>query len=222
MIKKVIMLIIPLLVNGSEKFYDDTPNKITKDNLEVIKEFDKEIYRIVETKHKIIDVSKIYRFILNNKSHKDDYFRPTVDAVGKVGSRTKRANEFNDEIYNDREYYSVYLSLKIPLLDKKTEMTLHNRMIEYNARILEVIEAYSFAYQEINSLKEEVELYRLLQIRDKALEKSGIKYLDQRIETLKSLMIVRSKLRYKKQDLKGLKEELFLMTTDPIGLGELL
>ena len=230
MIKQLfVLLFIPviLLSENSEisdnKFYDEKPNKITKEDLKTIKKFDDEIYKIVETKHKIISISRIYQHIQKHKNHKDDYFRPVINAMGRIGSKTKRANtELGDELYNDREYYNVYLSLKIPLLDRKTEMLLHNKKITYNARVLEVIEQYAFSYQEINSLKEEVMLYRLLQIRDKGLEKSGVKYMDERIETLKSLMIVRSKLRYKEQDLKGLKEELILMTTDPIGLMELL
>jgi len=233
MIKQILILIlmpIILLSENSEnseisdnKFYDVKPNKITKNDLETIKKFDDEIYKIVETKHKIISISKIYDHIQKYKNHKDDYFRPVITAMGRIGSKTKRVNtELGDELYNDREYYNVYLSLKIPLLDRKTEMMLHNKKIAYNARIIEVIEQYAFAYQEINSLREEVMLYRLLQIRDKGLEKSGVKYMDERIETLKLLMIARSKLRYKEQDLKGLREELMLMTTDPIGLVELL
>jgi len=230
MIKKIMVsLAIPvvLLSEISEisdnKFYDNKPNKITKDDLTTIKKFDDEIYRIVETKHKIISVSRIYNHIKRYKSHIDDYFKPVVMAMGRVGSKTKRAStELGDDIYNDREYYNVYLSLKVPLLDRKTEMTLHNKEIEYNAKILNVVEKYAFTYQEVNSLKEEVTLYRLIQIRDKGLEKSGIKYMDERIETLKSLMVARSNLRHKEQDLQGLKEELLLMTTDPIGLAKLL
>jgi len=218
-----ILLITSIVLLSEDVFFDNKPNKITREDLKTIKKFDDEIYKIVETKHKIINISKIYNHIQRYKNHQDDYFRPVVTAMGRVGSKTKRAStEAGDELYNDREYYNVYLSLKVPLLDKKTEMTLHNKKIEYNAKTLNIIEQYAFAYQEINSLKEEVTLYRLLQIRDKGLEKSGIKYMDERIETLKALMIARSKLRYKEQDIKGLKEELLLMTTDPIGLEKLL
>ncbi len=229
MTKQLIILFIPiiLLSENSEisdnKFYDIKPNKITKDDLETIKKFDDEIYKIVETKHKVISISKIYNHIQRYKNHKDDYFRPIVRAMGRIGSKTKRAStELGDDIYNDRNYYNVYLSLEIPLLDRKTEMLLHNKKIAYNKGVLDTVEQYAATYQEINSLKEEVMLYRLLQIRDKALEKSGIKYMDERIKTLKSLMEARSKLRQKEQDLKGLREELMLMTTDPIGLAELL
>lgn len=71
-------------------------------------------------------------------------------------------------------------------------------------------------------LKEELKIVRLIQIRDKALVKTGMKYLDERIKTIERLHKIRATIEATIIKKEKYKEILKTLTTKPIELGKLL
>ena len=190
------------------KYYDKNPSKITSEDLKIIKNFDDLSYEIVERKIKPVNIGKIYNFIIKHKKYIHDYSKLKIDITGRAG--------FGD---NSK---SIYIEVSYPIFDKKQEKDINNEKLKYNLEILNKVEEYADAIQEIISLKETLEFLRVQQILIKAETKTGIKYRDERIQLLKQIMETKIKLRKAYEKKEVLKIYLLNLTNNPEGLKRLL
>ena len=226
---KKLLLLLATTMLFSDNYIDTSPSKIIKKDIELLKIFDKEIYNIADSNHKAISVSKIYRFISKHRALVNDYSKVKAYIKGEVGSRTRRAlSELEDnytlvdEVTNSREYYAIAIGITYPLYDKKTEKIIRNERVLQNNKILNSIASYVDTAMNLSLLNEELKIIRLIQIRDKALVKTGMKYLDERIKTIEKLHTVRAKIATSSIKKEKLKQILLTLTTDPINLSKLL
>jgi len=226
---KIALLIIIIQNVEAKNYYDTSPSRIIKNDVDLLKKFDEKLYKIAEKKHKKYSIGKIYRFIQKHRSLINDYSRLKISIVGELGSRTRRGlaglgedYTLNDELTNSREYYLVGLKAIYPIYDKKTEKTLRNERIKQENEIINKIALYLESKETIDLLKEELEIVRLIQIRDKALVKTGIKYLDERIKTIERIFKIKKSIRQSRAKKDKLKEILLTMTTRPKTLSKML
>jgi len=221
---RVLLILIGIAVSIEANYKDLNPSKIVKIDIDILKKFDKKLYKIAESKRdkRKVNPSKIYKFIVKNKAMINDYSRIKAYSKAEVGSRTRRGiggleegYSLEDEVTNSREYYVLAIGLTYPIYDKKTEKLIKNERILQNNKILNKVFNYTEVIEEIEILEEDLEIERLKQIRDKALVKTGMKYLDERIKTIEKIHKIRVDIRRKKHKKERLKEELKLQTTKP-------
>ena len=224
-------IIILVCYSYADTYRDINPHKIIKKDIDTLNKFDETIYNIADSAgdKNTISISKIYHFISEHRAMINDYSRLKVYAKGEIGSRTRRAiGELGDsytlvdEVTNSREYYAVAVGVSYPIYDKKTEKQIRNERISQDSKILDYISSYAEAVAKVRSLKEELHIVQLIQIRDKSLVKTGIKYLDERIKTIERLHAVRQKIEIETINRSKLKQKLLTLTTDPIGLSKIL
>jgi hypothetical protein len=220
----LIIISLSILLNSNDdiKYFDNSPKKITHEDKQIMKEFDKLAYELVEEKHKVLSINKIYTFIKNNKSYIHDYNKILVNLNGALGSKTKRASEYNENITDERNYYNLSINLKYPFYDEKLKKELHNEKIKYNEFLLIMIKDYVLTNQTVIKLKQKLKFYRLKQIRGKLLQKTGIEYLSTRLEIMDNLLTTKDEVIENEIKLKGFKEQLLNLTSKPNELKKLL
>lgn len=210
-----------------KRYYDKAPDKITRQDLSILKKFNTLAYDLTEDEGRDIRVDLIYRFIVTHKAHRNEYEKLKVTTSLSVGSRTRRMydgdNEADyDEALNNREFYNAYIKLTYPLWDDKTEMRIHNDTLKYNLTLVDKIREYADAYNAMIEYAGEVKFLRLKQRVWKGEELTGVKYRDEWLTLLDSLRKANSNLRKARATVRALRVYLLNMTTDPKGLMKLL
>jgi hypothetical protein len=222
----ILLLSLSIFLFADEviSFKDNDPMNIT--NISELKKLDKLAYELVEDTHtNTIDTSKVFRFILQHKSHILGYSLLKVNARGKIGTRTRRASlEGSDEditninsagFPNDYNYYDVGVAVTYPLYDEKTAKSINNETVLYKAKLLDIIKNYQESLAENTNLVDRREYYRLLQLRAKARQKTGQIYLDERLEIMEKILELNERLRTNKITLDGMKLILLNYVQDP-------
>ena len=204
--------------------YDSKPSNVTGKDMDMIKNFDNLAYEITERSTHHINIAKIYNFIINNKSYIHDYNRLTLEATGRIGSRTRRqlTEDYNYDFEDSRKFYSAYIEISYPLYDKKHQKSINNEKIKYNLEILKRVEDYASIMLDITTHKEVLEFLRMKQILIKAETKSGIKFRDERIALLDKMMNTKMKLRLAIEKRDIMRIYLLNLTSDPQGLRGML
>jgi len=170
---KLLIIMITISLSFAENYIDLAPDKITKRDLEIIKNLDQDSYKIVERKIKLPNIEKIYNFITKHKIIKNRLEKFTIDLKTDLGTRSR-----------------AYVSFNYKIFDKKREKEIKKEILDQNQDILQKVENYLNSIIEVNSLKEELEFLRLRQIAVKAEYLTAIKYRDKGLIYWK---------RYKKQ-----------------------
>jgi hypothetical protein len=222
----ILLLSLSIFLFADEviSFKDNDPMNIT--NISELKKLDKLAYELVEDTHtNTIDTSKVFRFILQHKSHILGYSFLKVNARGKIGTRTRRASlEGSDEditninsagFPDDYNYYDVGVAVTYPLYDEKTAKSINNETVLYKAKLLDIIKNYQESLAENTNLVDRREYYRLLQLRAKARQKTGQIYLDERLEIMEKILELNERLRTNKITLDGMKLILLNYVQDP-------
>lgn len=204
--------------------YDTKPSNVTGKDMDMIKNFDTLAYEITERSTSHINIAKIYNFIINNKSHIHDYNRLTLEATGRLGSRTRRqlTQDYNYDFEDSRKFYNAYVEISYPLYDKKHQKTINNEKIKYNLEILKRVEDYASSVLDLTKHKEVLEFLRMKQRLIKAETKSGIKFRDERIALLDKMMTTKMKLRLAIEKRDVMRIYLLNLTSDPQGLRGML
>jgi len=209
--KKIVILIFLLnaiVLSAEDKkttYFDKSPTSITKGDLKIIRVFDRLAYEIAEYEPpRPLKIEIIVEFILKNKSIVHDYSKITAHLVGSFGRRTKRTGSTegdyeegtdSDSFFPDEfNYYRAGVAVKYPLYDEKMTKEIKNKKIEYKAKIITMVEKFAKSNETYKILSHELKYLRLNQIRDKAMQKTAQKYLDERLKTIKAIMDTRNKM----------------------------
>ena len=153
--------------------------------------------------------------------HEDIYSRVKVALRGKVGSQTKNLNS-NYTDGDNREFYSIYLELSYPLLDKKTEIDMKNKALQYNLSIMQKVEDCAKAYMNYHA---ELNKLHYLRMKYKSLKGeyiTGIKGRDERFQILEKLQQAHINIAKFKVEYISMREYLLQLTTNKKGLIALL
>jgi len=216
--KKVLMTTLLMSLTYGDTYKDEDPANIT--NLEELKKLDSLAYNLADNladeEHiKKIETKKIFDFILKHKSYILGYSLLKVTAQGQIGRRTKRATDETDDetggdinsmgFPDDFNYYRVGVAVSYPLYDEKTSKKINNDMVEYKAKLLDIIKEYQTVIAESINLKEKLEYYRLLQLRAKARQKTGQIYLDERLKVIEKILEINENIRTKEIEASNMK-----------------
>ena len=189
---KLLIIMLTISLSFAENYIDLAPDKITKRDLEIIKNLDQDSYKIAERKIKLPNIEKIYNFIVKHKIIKDQLEKLTVDLKTDLGTRSR-----------------AYVSLNYKILDRKREREIKKKILEQNQSILQKIESYLNTIIEVNNLKEKLEFLRLRQIAVKAEYLTAVKYRDQRLDLLEEIQ--KTKIDLQKAKLKRESLKIYLL-----------
>jgi hypothetical protein len=223
-VKQITIIVFLASCLHANTYKDNDPMRIT--NLPEIKELDKLAYELVEDEHiKTIDTKKVFNFILEHKAYILGYSLLKVNAKGKIGTRTRRASlEGSDEdistinsagFPDDYNYYDVGVALSYPLYDEKTAKSINNEVVEYKAKLLDIIKEYQEELAKHTNLTDKREYYRLLQLRAKARQKTGQIYLDERLKIMEKILDINERLRSSTIAIDGMKMILLNYVKEP-------
>lgn len=206
------------------KYYDRHPSKITKEDIKLLDKLDDLAYMLAERRGHKIDVAAIYDFILRTKTHIDEVNLFKVMATMDIGSRTRNpySNYHSYNPIHSKQFYSAYIEFTYPIWDKKTEQRVRNNELTYNLSILQKIQDYAQAYEDMQDAAEELEFLRMKQHVIKGEVLTGVKYRDERFQLLDKIREAKIKFRKARQETRILQIYLLNLTTDPNGLIKLL
>ena len=208
--KKILIHLIILTALISQNFIDPKPSIITNQDLNTVREFDRLAYTLAEDQKKsTLNVNQIFKYIMQYKAHIAEYSKLAINLVADTGRRTKRngttdgdieidsidSNENSDFFPTQYNYYKVGIALKYPLYDEKLSKEINNKKIEYKSKILNIIKDYALSHQQIQTLNQELKFSRLKQIRDKIMQKTAQKYLEDRLKTIESILIKNKQIK---------------------------
>ena len=206
--KKIIMIIILLSAIRAE-YYDNRPDKFTKEDMEILKENEKLIYKEADFKIKHVDYNKIYMFLIKTKKIKEGYIplKLTTSVTQKVGS--------------DRGT-SAEVTLSYNILDLKNRRELKNKEMQNNINLLKQIKAYFDVKIEKENIKRKIRILKVKYRIYKAEEFAGQRSREDRINIL--LTLEKEKENYMKilNELEYYKKYLLQLTTRPRELEKML
>lgn len=186
-----ILLLISLHVNLFSSQKDNDPTGISKQNIQMLKEFDKISYKLTDSKIRTLPINKIYNFIQSNKIYQDDFSLLHVNLKASAGIDDY---DYANERERDKNFKKFYLEIAYPIFDEKTRRDKKKQIIKDNNSILKNIQNYAKYYNEFFSSKRKLEFLRMQVIRDKIQVKSGVKYLDEKITKLDKLLELQNKI----------------------------
>ena len=123
---------------------------------------------------------------------------------------------------DDRQYYRLELQASYPFYDKKTEKTIRNERVRQDGLIIDTIADYADTVAIISIAYDTLTIARLKQIRDKTLEKTGMKFLDDRIKTIEEIHKAQQQITQYTIKKERLKMKLLSLTTRPAELKKML
>ena len=207
-----VLLIVILVSNIYAKFYDKVPDKITNQDIKIIKNYDNLEYKLNEANYKTINISKIYSIIKKYPALRAIHSKIKVYASGSVGYRKSARQQ--TILKSQGKFYEVSLNVEIPLIDEKTSIEMQNKKITYQLQAINKIKEYAELYAKLQDLKQKLIIARLNQIRLKAEVKTGMKYRDERIKQIELIQQIKSNIALTKAQLLSLKEYLLSLTTN--------
>ncbi len=183
-------LISILLVLNSillAKYEDFSPDKTTHEDLKILKNFEKLIYKStnISTNNECAQ-EKIVNFIYRNKIEEFDYNKLLVNLNTQVSS-SDTLNDV-DGTYRDRDRASIQLAATYPLYDNKTDIEIKKKKVKYKSDLISEVSKYCEFKNKIFITKHEIDLLNLKQLRAKAREDTGQIYLDDRISLIEEII----------------------------------
>ena len=200
MIKSLFVLIVLIVPCVASEYIDTNASEITKEDLQLMKEFDKLVYSISDVELKPLDINLIYSYIKVNKSYVTDYDLLRIDFKASTGLDDY---DYVNEEERDKEYKKASIELVYPLYDSKSRKDIKNKKMEYNFKILDEIKKFANLRDKHLALKRELKFNRLIQIKEKLQVKKGVKYLDDKLKTLEKILKIQN-------DILDVKTELII------------
>jgi hypothetical protein len=184
MIRFILIFILVIGLYGKSKYSDKYPSFISKEDILLLKDLEIVSYRLNNLKlnKRHLDISKLYKFIKSHKILKQEYTRAKLYLNANAGF--KKRGYGADET---REYYKIELALKVPIIDKKTELEQIEKLQTYNLKILNVIRDYAETKTKLYVLKKELDFIQIKTRVIKGEMVSGFKYRDEYFKILDKL-----------------------------------
>lgn len=180
-------------------FIDKNASSVTKQDLELMKEFDNLAYDLSDEELKPLDITAIYNFIKLHKEYITDYSLATVDFKASAG--IDNYDYENSTYKRDKEFQRASISLNYPIFDEKTRKDIKNKKMEYKFKILDEIKKYVNLRDKFIGYKRELKFNRLVQIKEKLQVKKGVKYLDDKLKTIEKILDLQNKILEVKSEL---------------------
>ena len=209
MLKYISIFFFFFLSFGSD-FFDKNASKITAFDLQLMQEFDELVYYSSDVELKTLNINAIYNFIKKHKSYITDFSLAKVDFLADVS-----VVDYDFESRErDNRYNRVSIQFTYPLFDQKRKKEIINKNLDLNLKILNKIKEYANLRDSLISKRRELKFFRLVQIKEKLQVKKGIKYLDDRLVTIKKILILQNDILKLKSSL-AIAESLLLNYVKP-------
>ena len=191
MMRDFIMLICGVLLFA----YD--PTKITKDDLKLLKQFDKLAYEITTKDNQKGIKESLYQkasFCIKKHSWLD-----RVKIYAKLDAKTPS---------NDENTLSAGVTIQYNIFDLKEAKNAKEDYINKKQKLFDLINNYLLTKESIKQLQLEIKYYLLKEVRLKARQKSGIINLDDRLKNLEKIMQLKEKLQNQRIELLTIKQKI--------------
>jgi len=184
MIRYILLLGLTLPIIA-DSYYDKNSSTITKYDLKLMQQYDKLVYELSDEELKPLDIDSIYDFIRSHKSYIVDYSLAKVSLNGAIGVDDY---DYVNDNERDKNYKKASIQLTYPLFDQKSRKDIKNKKLEYNFKILNEINKYADLRDKKIALNRKLRFQRLMQIKEKLQVKKGIKYLDDKLNTIEKIL----------------------------------
>jgi hypothetical protein len=167
-------------------YEDNSPQKTTHEDLEILKDFEKLLYSKTSILLNECKQNEIISFIELFKAEEFEYNKLLVNLNSQVSS----TDNFNDTdgSYRDRDKSSIQLAATYPIFDKKTDIEISKKKLQYKSSLIDDVSKYCELKNKLDVIKHEIDLLNLKQIRAKAREDTGQIYLDDRITLIEEII----------------------------------
>jgi len=199
MIRYILFLVLVVPGMAVDNYFDKNASSITNYDLKLMQEFDKLAYDLSDVELKSLDVNSIYSFIKVHKNYITDYSLAKIDFKASAGIDDY---DYVADKERDKNYKKTSIQLTYPLFDQKSRRDIKNKKIEYNFKILAEINKYSKLRDDLISKIRELKFNRLIQIKEKLQVKKGIKYLDDKLNTIEKILKLQNDILDIKSNLK--------------------
>lgn len=159
---------------------DKNPQKITQEDLKIVKNIETRAYNTIERNNKkILNISKIYTYIIRNKAYKIQEERLKVSLNTDVGYKRNRA----------------YISLNYNILDKKQKRDIELKKIQDRSSILQNIQNYAKLQQNLFNLQKQLKFARLKYRLIKTQVYAAVEYREQLFKQLENIQNIKEKIQ---------------------------
>jgi hypothetical protein len=168
------------------------PEKITSNDLEVLKQFDKKAYNITTQQNKVNFnlYYKVLRCIKNKYSWKD-----------RLKIYTKVEAETNGQ-------KTAVLGVEYNIFDNKEKRTITEQYKTKKNNAIDLVKNYLLNLEKLENFKQQLKYFNLLEIRLKAREKTGIIDLDTRLKNLQNIQTTQMNIINTKITIENLKNKI--------------
>lgn len=186
MIKFLICFILVFNSFILAKYEDKNPSYTSPDDIKLLRHFENKLYKNTTVKEFKCEQLKLVTFINKNKIEKFDYNKLLV----KVNAQVNNSEYYSDTdgSYKDRDRASVQLNASYNIFDKKTDLQIKKKQLEFRENIINDISKYCEYKNDLLIIENNIDLLNLKQIRSKAREDSGQIYLDERITLIEKII----------------------------------
>lgn len=202
-ITSILLILNSLLI---AKYEDNSPTLTTKNDLEILKGFENLIYDETKFSNYKCDISSITNLIYSNKKYDFDYSRLTINIHSQINNEERFSD--NNGTIQDRDRASIQLQATYPIYDKKTDIEIQKKKVEFKSKLLDNVSKYCELKNDISILTNKLNLLNLKQLRAKAREDSGQIYLDDRITLIEEIIDTKNQISKYNLTIENLKLQL--------------
>jgi hypothetical protein len=206
--KKIIIFII--LINLMAGGYpNNNPKQLTKNDLNITRNFEVLANKIINKKPKKLNISKIYQTIIQYSK-----LKYKVNNLKLYATATARKQVYNSADTQEPTSAFIAITAKYNLLDDKEQRDIKKQNIILKQQIINDINNYINNLEDIENDYQELELLELKNIRAKTRQKAGIINLDDRIKIIDNILKIKQEIREKEQKKEILKLKLLSYVKD--------
>lgn len=186
MIKFFICIILVFNSLILAKYEDKNPSYTSPDDINLLRHFEDKLYKNTIIKTFKCEQLTLVTFINRNKIEKFDYNKLLV----KVNAQVNNSEYYSDTdgSYKDRDRASIQLNASYNIFDKKTDLQIKKKQLEFRETLINDVSKYCEYKNELLIIENNINLLNLKQIRSKAREDSGQIYLDERITLIEKII----------------------------------
>ena len=182
----------------SKSYFDTSPERVSKADLELLKSFERLSYDVADHSHdaKRSSIRDIVNFIRSHKSYSIERNLWKLKVVSAGGYKSKTAyDNYNAGITEEREYstggvpyYKAGLQFEYPILDEKEKHLIDKNKMVFEQKIVNAVSGYFDIKTKIQSKKTLLKFLRLKQRRSKVRQYAGVESLDDRIGIIEKIL----------------------------------
>jgi len=185
MIKYILVFVFVMFSFANDNYFDKNASSVSSYDLALMQKFDKLVYALSDVELKELDTKAIYNFIKLHKRYILDYSLVKVNFSASTGIDDY---DYANDKQRDKQYKKASIQLSYPLIDQRSRRDIKNKKLDYNFKILDEITKYNKLRNQLIAKTRELKFNRLMQIKEKLQVKKGIKYLDDKLSTIETIL----------------------------------